>query len=136
MYASRQRLEIRLWDHLWEFRELLQAQSRKDSQAPMAERARQSIDERLAQPLRLGALADELGVSQAHLCRAFKSAFGQSPGTYRRTRRAEQARMLLAQTTMSLAQVAGHTGLGSMQNCNKALRRTFGLSSRRLRYGS
>jgi AraC-like DNA-binding protein len=58
-------------------------------------RARDLIDRHFAEPLDLDAMARAAGFSRYHFARAFKAAYGETPGQYLTRRRVERAQDLL-----------------------------------------
>ena len=62
-------------------------------------RVRDRIDREYAQPLDVEALARGVHVSAGHLSRQFRAAYGESPYSYRLTRRIERAKILLRAAT-------------------------------------
>ncbi|WP_291011779.1 AlkA N-terminal domain-containing protein [Hydrogenophaga sp.] len=79
------------------------------------------------------ALAQRLGVSDRHLRRAFEHDLGVSPLQYLQTRRLLAAKQLLADTRLSVHQVAQMSGFGSVRRFNAAFQARYGLSPRQLR---
>ena len=61
----------------------------------MLRRAKDRIDRDYAEPVGIGTLAAEAGYSPAHFIRAFRAAYGETPGAYRTRRRVERACELL-----------------------------------------
>jgi len=51
-----------------------------------------------------------LGFSYAHLCRIFHASFGLTPVEYRNTARLEQAKTLLRDTSLTIAEIAYRAG--------------------------
>ena len=74
-------------------------------------RAVAAIDERFASPsLRLRDLAKELAVSDCRLTQLLKDATGRSFGAHVHARRVARARVLLAESTLSVKEIAAHVG--------------------------
>jgi AraC family transcriptional regulator, regulatory protein of adaptative response / DNA-3-methyladenine glycosylase II len=65
-------------------------------------------------------LADRLGVSDRHLRRIFEARFGVAPLQYLQTRRLLTAKQLLADTDLSVHQVAISSGFASVRRFNAA----------------
>ncbi len=61
----------------------------------MLRRARDQIDRDYAEPIGIMALAAGAGYSREHFIRAFRAAYGETPGRYRTRRRVERACELL-----------------------------------------
>ena len=57
----------------------------------MLRRARDRIDRDYADPIDIPALAAGAGYSREHFIRAFRAAYGETPGRYRTRRRVEPA---------------------------------------------
>ncbi len=77
-------------------------------------RVRDRIDREYAQPLDVASLAAHIGMSEGHLSREFKRAFGESPYSYLMTRRIERAMHLLRRGDMSVTEVCFEVGYGSL----------------------
>ncbi len=91
------------------------------------------IESSIALPLRVGELAEVVGLSEAHFARAFKDSFGDSPAAYILKRRAETARRLIEQTPMPLVEVAQQSGFSSQAHMTARLRIRYGSTPRALR---
>jgi AraC family transcriptional regulator len=68
------------------------------------------IDLRLAEPIQVCELADEVHMSPFHFTRMFKLATGHSPHKYITLQRVERAKDLLATSDMPIAAVAAAVG--------------------------
>src|SRR5215467_11861127 len=82
----------------------------------MLRRARDRIDRDYAEPVGIDSLAAEAGYSLAHFIRAFRAAYGETPGAYRTRRRVERACELLRSVNLSVTEICylvGFTSLGS-----------------------
>ena len=73
-------------------------------------RAKDLVDARYAEPLDVGDLAREAGLSRAHFSAEFRRAFGESPHAYLLTRRLERAAALLRTTDHSVADICMSVG--------------------------
>ena len=127
------RAAARLRDLLWQL-----GSTGDSAEAGHAERREirqtlQLIERRLAEPLRVPAIAREIGLSHNHLLRLFREATGQTIAGYIRKRRAERARHLLQRTTMPINAIAASVGITDLQAFNKTIRREFGRAPRALR---
>ncbi|MEV1003858.1 AraC family transcriptional regulator [Nonomuraea sp. NPDC050202] len=69
--------------------------------------------DRLAEPLTLADLADEVYLSVYHLVRVFSRATGETPHRYLTRLRIEKARHLLRETDLTVAQIAPLCGFAS-----------------------
>jgi len=81
----------------------------------------------LAQNPGVDEIARRVGVSRRTLELRFRAAFGKGPADIFRARRLELARRLLAETELSVAEVAARTGNSSVQSFTTLFHRTFGL---------
>jgi AraC family transcriptional regulator len=68
-----------------------------------------------------------------HLLRVFRQAIGVTPHQYLMRMRLMHALRLLRDTRLPVIDVAYETGWADLSNFNKAFRREFGCSPRRLR---
>jgi len=91
-------------------------------------RARDYIDASLDQPLRVAAIAQEIGVSEAHFARAFRTATGEPPHRYILRKRAELARMLLSAAERSLADIALDAGFANQAHLTSVFCHHFGVT--------
>jgi hypothetical protein len=64
------------------------------------------IEDHIAEHVPLATLARFVRLSAYHFCRAFKRSFGMPPHRYHNARRIEHAKMLLAQPTCSVTEIA------------------------------
>jgi AraC family transcriptional regulator len=92
------------------------------------ERARAFLHGHLACAVTLAEMASVAGLSQFHLARYFKDAYGESPISYHRALRLDHAARLLAAGGRSLAEIAEATGYSDQVALSHAFRRTFGVS--------
>jgi AraC family transcriptional regulator len=81
----------------------------------------------------LSGLAQSVGVHPVTLARAFRRAFGCTVGEYVRTLRIERATHQLAQTELSLAEIALGAGFSDQSHFSNLFRRHTGLSPFRYR---
>ena len=82
----------------------------------MLRQARDRIDRDYAEPVGIASLAATAGYSHAHFIRAFRAAYGETPGAYRTRRRVERACELLRSVNLSVTEIChavGFTSLGS-----------------------
>ena len=73
-------------------------------------------------------LANRLYTSRSKLCATFKIETGESVGAYVRRRRTERACDLLADSSLSMAQIAERLGYPQQAAFAQAFRQTTGLS--------
>lgn len=95
-------------------------------QRDLAYEARRLLDASLEQPPGSQALAQQLGVGETTLRRAFSQVFGQSMLQYVRQQRMELARVLLRQHKWQVAQIAYRLGYTHPANFNHAYKAYFG----------
>lgn len=95
--------------------------------------AEAAIIRRLKEKISVGALANELAISHAHLLRLFREEHNCTIQEYIRDKRAEIARHLICETDLSLKEVAMRTGMPDLQYFNKTMRAATGLAPRALR---
>jgi AraC family transcriptional regulator len=90
----------------------------------------ETIEERLAEPLSLIALADSVRLSPRHFARAFKQSFGHPPHHYHLSQRIERAKMLLSDKRMSVTEIAIALGFADTSAFSTTFRRLAGGSPR------
>jgi AraC-like DNA-binding protein len=88
-------------------------------------RARDLVDARYAEPLRVDDLARTAGLSRAHFSREFKRAFGESPHAYLLTRRLERAAALLRSTDRSVTSICFAVGLRGVGSFTTSFTRAY-----------
>jgi AraC-like DNA-binding protein len=91
-------------------------------------RARDLVDTRYAEPLRVADLAAEAGLSPAHFSRAFRRAFGEPPHAYLLSRRLERAAALLRSTDRAVVTICFEVGLSSVGSFTTSFTRAYGLT--------
>jgi AraC-like DNA-binding protein len=96
-------------------------------------RVRDHIDAHLTENIRLETLAEVAGLSRCHFARAFKRSVGIAPHAFVMQRRLERAERLLAETDLSLCQVALDSGFSDQSHFSSCFRRHFGVSPRSFR---
>jgi len=89
-----------------------------------------------AAPLRVDQLAQSVNLSPSYLTRLFQEATGQSPAQFDKTRRLDQARMLILRTFLTVKEVMAEVGWSDPSHFSRDFRRRFGVSPRGLRFGS
>jgi transcriptional regulator GlxA family with amidase domain len=95
---------------------------------PAIARVIAAMQANIATPLEQNELAGIFGKTTRHLERTFKASTGTTPKHYYLGLRLEQARDLLAETSMSMLDVAIATGFNSRGSFTKAFHRRFGNS--------
>jgi AraC-like DNA-binding protein len=88
-------------------------------------RARELLEDRLADPLNLGELADAAGLSRFHLIRLFRRQFGVTPFVYQRNRRVERARATL-RAGGSIADAVASAGFADQSHLGRTFRAVMG----------
>jgi len=86
------------------------------------------IEEHLAEPISLAALAQLVGLSACYFCRAFRQSFGMPPQRYQLTQRVERAKALLAKHAASVTDVGLAVGYNDASAFCTAFRRVAGLT--------
>jgi AraC family transcriptional regulator len=86
------------------------------------------IEEHLADPISLAALARLVGLSACYFCRAFRQSFGVPPQRYQLKRRIECAKALLAKHAASVTDVSLAVGYNDTSSFCTAFRRATGVT--------
>ncbi len=100
-------------------------QKRLDSRNPRLADAVQLMENNIEEPLSMSEIAVHLGISNRELERLFKHYLQQTPGTYYRTLRLNQARWMLQQTSHSVTDVAVACGFSSVAHFSRCYQRYF-----------
>jgi AraC-like DNA-binding protein len=90
------------------------------------ERAIRHLEAHLFEPCTMTELAARAGASESTLLRAFQREIGCSPASYWRTRKLDEALILLRSGRHSIAEVAAHVGYENPTAFGFAFRRRFG----------
>lgn len=131
------RAEAIVWEILWRLAESGEvAGSGADTETAVVALTRETVELRLAEPLRVADLARAAELSHNHFTRLFHAATGKTVVAYIRERRIERALRLLRYTTLPIKQVAAQVGLPDLHQFNKAIRAATGLAPRTVRAGS
>lgn len=88
----------------------------------------QYIESMLSYSISLSELADQVGLSEYHFCRVFKSATGMSPYNYVLRKRIEFACHCLQNDNLSIQEVAFMTGFGDPIQFAKQFKRFNGVT--------
>jgi AraC family transcriptional regulator len=91
-------------------------------------RVKELIESRLDADLTLEELANEVGYSRSHFLRLFRATTGMTPHRYVLKRRIEQARRLLRDGDLSIAEVAYACGFSSQAHLTLAFRKECGMT--------
>jgi AraC-like DNA-binding protein len=86
------------------------------------------IEEHLAEPISLEALARLVGLSACYFCRAFRQSLGVPPQRYQLRQRIERAKTLLAKRAASVTDVSLTVGYNDTSAFCTAFRRATGLT--------
>jgi AraC family transcriptional regulator len=89
-------------------------------------RALALVEERLAEPLRLGDLAAAAGLSPFHFARVFRAQTGETPAQHLMRRRVDRAVALIRETRRPLAEIAAATGFSSQAHMARRVRAATG----------
>jgi len=82
--------------------------------------ARELLDERFAEPLRLADVADAVGVEPTRLARGFRSAYREPVSSYIRRQRVAAAAKLLADDDEPIARIASTVGFADQSHLTRA----------------
>jgi AraC family transcriptional regulator len=91
-------------------------------------RAREFIEDHLAEDVSLAELADLTRLSPTHFCRAFKRSVGLPPHQYQSLRRIERAKALLADPGRTVTAIALDCGFSAPGSFATAFRKTTGIT--------
>lgn len=91
-------------------------------------RARDLVDARYFESIRVVDMARAAHLSAAHFSREFQRAFGESPHQYLLTRRLERAAALLRTTDRTVTDICFMVGLGSVGSFTTSFRRLSGVT--------
>nr|WP_240529157.1 helix-turn-helix transcriptional regulator [Streptomyces antioxidans] len=86
------------------------------------------MDRDWAEPLDLGAVAAHAGYSRYHFIRAFRGAYGSTPGQYLTRRRIERAEELLRSANLSVTEICSLVGFSSLGTFSTSFKRQTGLT--------
>ena len=95
--------------------------------------AREQLDDRCHEAVRIAEVAQASGVHPVHLARVFRRYLGCSPGEYLRQRRLARSSMLLRETERPLSDVAASSGYVDQSHFAKAVKSATGLTPRAYR---
>ena len=97
---------------------------------------RRYIDLHFKEPLTLEQLAEEGHINKFYLSHAFKREYGISPINYMISRRIEESKYLLAETDLSMSQIAQLLGFSSLSYFSQVFRRTQNCSPMEYRHSN
>jgi AraC family transcriptional regulator len=116
-------------------RSLHVARARGGLPAGKLRRVQELITAELAGTVRLAQLAAAVGLSTYHFARAFKLTTGETPHGYLGRRRIEEARRLLRETRVPIAEIAARVGFTSQAHLTTRFREATGVTPARFRRG-
>ena len=91
-------------------------------------RARDLIDRDYAEPVGIPELAAAAGYSREHFIRAFRAAYGETPGRYRTRRRVERACDLLRSVNLTVTEICHLVGFTSLGTFSARFTELMGMS--------
>ena len=94
---------------------------------------RRYIDLHFKEPLTLEQLAEEAHMNKYYLSHAFKREYGVSPINYMISKRLEESKYLLAETDLSMSQIAQLLGFSSLSYFSQVFHRTQDISPKEYR---
>jgi AraC-like DNA-binding protein len=102
-------------------------EQRLGNEQKAVERARRYIEERYAQGVSLGKLADHVSLSRYYLLRAFRAVVGMPPYAYLESVRIRHAQLLI-EAGRPLVEVAAETGFSSQSHLTERFKRIIGVT--------
>jgi AraC-like DNA-binding protein len=96
-------------------------------------RARDRIDRDYGEEIGIAALASRTGYSREHFIRAFRAAYGETPGRYRTRRRIERACELLRSANLTVTEICHLVGFASLGTFSARFTEQVGMSPTRYR---
>lgn len=96
---------------------------------------RRFISVNIGRSIRLSELAEQAQLSPFHFSRSFAAAVGRPPAAFVAAMRVEEARRLISDTRLPLAEIAARTGFAHHSHMTNRLKRAFGVSPSDLRKG-
>ncbi|MAT95990.1 MAG: hypothetical protein CL608_02385 [Anaerolineaceae bacterium] len=103
-------------------------QSTADDLLPRLLQARQLVEARFLDDLKVADVATAVSLSEFHFARLFKAAFGESLYQFIKRLRLDEARHRLLADTVSVTDLSLQVGYSSLSSFIHAFRRRFGLS--------
>jgi AraC family transcriptional regulator len=97
--------------------------------------AREAVEDNLAAPWTLLAMAREAAMAPHHFHRCFREAFREAPGRWLSRRRAERAMALLRTTNRPVTDICLEVGYVSIGSFSSSFVRRFGISPSRIDAG-
>jgi transcriptional regulator of acetoin/glycerol metabolism len=97
-------------------------------------RIREYVEVHLSENINLTMLSAVAGVSMHHFAREFKQSAGVTPHRYLTQKRVERAQEMLAQTDLSLSEIAYSTGFADQSHLARHFRHMVGTTPREFRW--
>jgi AraC family transcriptional regulator len=94
------------------------------------------MDEQLAAQVTLAELADLARTSVRHFCRSFQASTGCSPHQHLLRQRVERAKSLMAESRMSMAEIAQFVGFSDQSQFTRTFKRHTGTTPTAYRTGN
>ena len=94
----------------------------------MLRKARDRIDRDYREEIGIAALASGAGYSREHFIRAFRAAYGETPGRYRTRRRVERAGELLRSANLTVTEICYLVGFSSVGTFSTRFSELTGMS--------
>jgi len=91
------------------------------------------IIDHLSEDLLLGAMAQEIGMSQYHFARLFKQSTGLPPYQYVIHCRVERAKILLLQSKLKISEIASLVGFADQSQFTRHFKRLLGVTPKEIR---
>lgn len=91
------------------------------------------IRARLSEKIRLGELAEAVGLSPYHFSRSFKASTGETPSGFVMRLRLERAATLLRESTLTISEIAFQTGFASQSHLSRRIKDSYGVTPAKLR---
>jgi AraC-like DNA-binding protein len=99
----------------------------------MLRKARDRIDRDFSEDTGIVTLASGAGYSREHFIRAFRAAYGETPGRYRTRRRVERACELLRTANLTVTEICHLVGFTSLGTFSARFAEITGMSPTRYR---
>ncbi|OYU47070.1 MAG: AraC family transcriptional regulator [Rhizobiales bacterium PAR1] len=96
-------------------------------------RAVLAMEQAMADPIAITALAERIGVSERQLDRLFREELGTSPAETYRTMRLDYGHWLISNTRRSIGEIAAMAGFADGAHFARAYRKRFGVNPRGIR---